>query len=437
MALRDTNGDARADVIERFGAYPNDGTFATEMRIHNGYLYFSSEHVVYRQKLTPGKLIPEGIPEQIVIDPYPIRWHNAKSIAFDNKGGLYVTFSAPTNVCEDWSSVPKGVVENVKGEYPCKQLDILGGIWKFDESKLNQSPLDGERFATGIRSVVAMAWNDEDQSLYAINHGRDYLHGHAPQYYTQWQNTVLPGEQFMKIEAKDDFGWPYTYYDHFKNARMLAPEYGGDGEIESNDFKMPLMGLPAHWGPNDMLFYQGNQFPERYKEGAFVAFHGSTNRTPYPQAGYIVAFVPFENGDPTGDWEVFADGFAGVESIVKMEETKYRPMGLSEGPDGSLFISDSKIGRIWKVSFIGDKAAYGTEELAEMEKLKSKSYIIHSIGMSIGPERTIRTGRASTSSKRQKTNRCSGYRCENRRSAARRQSRADGAPLGRTARSES
>ena len=68
VALRDTNGDGKTDIIQRFGDYPNDGSFATEMRIHKGYLYFSSELVVYRQKLTPAKLIPEGKPEVIVID---------------------------------------------------------------------------------------------------------------------------------------------------------------------------------------------------------------------------------------------------------------------------------------------------------------------------------------------------------------------------------
>ncbi|MBT8296871.1 MAG: PQQ-dependent sugar dehydrogenase [Maribacter sp.] len=375
IALRDTNNDGKADIIERFGDYPNDGTFATEMRIHKGYLYFSSELVVYRQKLTPGKLIPESVTETIVTDPYPIRWHNAKSIAFDNKGGLYVTFSAPTNACEDQKATrvnPNGIV---LGENPCSQLDILGGIWKFNADKLGQSQLDGQRFATGIRSVVAMAWNDKDNKLYAINHGRDYLHNHAPQYYTQWQNAVLPAEQFMIVNEEDDYGWPYTYYDHYKNKRMLAPEYGGDGIKEAKGYADPLMGLPAHWAPNDMLFYKGDLFPPRYKEGAFVAFHGSTNRTPYPQAGYIVAFIPFKNGKPTGKWEVFADGFAGVETIVKMKDAKYRPMGLAEGPDGSLYISESKKGKIWRVLFKGDKANFGTPQLSEMEKRKSKSYI--------------------------------------------------------------
>lgn len=375
MALRDTDGDGKADIAERFGLYPNDGAFATEMRIHKGYLYFSSELVVYRQKLSETKLIPEGRPEVIMIDKYPIRWHNAKTLAFDNQGGMYVTFSAPTNVCENWNSVETGVVADVKGEYPCSQLDILAGIWKFDEDKLQQTQADGERFATGVRSVVAMSWNEEDNSLYAVNHGRDYLHGHAPQHYSQWQNATLPAEEFMKIKENDNFGWPYTYYDHFKKKRMLAPEYGGDGIKESGNFAEPIMGLPAHWAPNDLLFYKGDQFPPRYKKGAFMAFHGSTNRTPYPQAGYIVAFVPFENGVPTGKWEVFADGFAGTDTIRNMPDAKYRPMGLAEGPDGSLYISESKQGKIWRVIYEADPQVFGEAQLAAMEKRKSRSYI--------------------------------------------------------------
>ena len=375
MALRDTDHDGRADIFQRFGDYPNDGSFATEMRIHKGYLYFSSELVVYRQKLTPGQLIPGGRPEVIVRDSYPVRWHNAKSLAFDDHGGMYVTFSAPTNACEDQALTGNDPNAIVRGEYPCSQLDILGGIWRFDENKTEQSIAEGQRFATGIRSVVAISWNDQDQSLYAVNHGRDYLHNHAPPYFDQWQDAVLPAEEFMKIKENDNYGWPYTYYDPFKQKRMLAPEYGGNGVKEATGYTDPIMGLPAHWAPNDLLFYKGDQFPERYKEGAFVAFHGSTNRTPYPQAGYIVGFIPFQNGRPTGRWEVFADGFAGVDTIAKMDDAHYRPMGLAEGPDGSLYISDSKKGKIWRVFFKDDKALFGDAQLARMEKSKSKSYI--------------------------------------------------------------
>ncbi|MAD59113.1 MAG: sorbosone dehydrogenase, partial [Flammeovirgaceae bacterium] len=83
VALRDNDGDGKADIIERFGDYPNDGKFGTEMKINDGYLYYTSELVVYRQLLDPYELIPKGKPEIILVDPYPIRWHNAKSLAFD------------------------------------------------------------------------------------------------------------------------------------------------------------------------------------------------------------------------------------------------------------------------------------------------------------------------------------------------------------------
>ena len=370
MALRDTTGNGVANIIQRFGDYPNDGTFATEMRIHNGYLYFSSEQVIYRQKLSPNQLIPENKPEVILTDYFPKRWHNAKSLAFDKKGNMFVTFSAPTNACEDPNSVGQ-----IKGMKPCPGLEVLGSIWRFDENKLNQSQQDGELYATGIRSMVAISWNDMDNSLYGLQHGRDYLHNHAPQYYSKWDQAVLPAEEFMKIEKGDDFGWPYSYYDHFKNKKLIAPEYGGDGKKEAKDYKNPIMGLPAHFAPNDLLFYKGDAFPKRYKSGAFIAFHGSMNRTPYPQAGYIVAFIPFNNGKPTGTWEVFADGFAGVDTIVSMPDAKYRPMGLAEGADGSLYISESKQGKIWRIQFNGDKEAFGTEQLSEMESRKSKSYL--------------------------------------------------------------
>jgi glucose/arabinose dehydrogenase len=374
MALRDTNHDGRVDIFQRFGDYPNDGSFATEMRIHNGYLYFSSEQVVYRQKLNPNQLIPDGKPEVIVIDKHPIQWHNAKSLAFDNKGSMYVTFSAPTNGCEDWRGY-NGSSANVKGINPCPELFEHGGIWKFDENKLQQYQSDGKRFATGLRSVVAISWNEADNNLYALQHGKDYIGNHAPQHYSTWQNAVLPAEEFMKIKQGDHYGWPYAYYDPFKNKKMKAPEYGGDGKLEAKGFTNPVMALPAHWAPNDLLFYKGNQFPARYKNGAFVASHGSTNCAPYPQVGYIVAFIPFENGKPTGKWEVFADGFAGVDTIVNMNNAKYRPMGLSEGPDGSLYVCESKKGKIWRIMFKGDAGKFGTAQLAAMEKRKSRTYL--------------------------------------------------------------
>jgi mono/diheme cytochrome c family protein len=158
---------------------------------------------------------------------------------------------------------------------------------------------------------------------------------------------------------------------------MLNPEYGGDGikTGKGDQYTQPLIGFPAHWAPNDLFFYTGNQFPAHYKNGAFIAFHGSTNRAPYPQAGYFVAFVPFVKGKPTGQWEVFADGFAGVDPVVSVNDARYRPMGIAMGPDGSLYLTETNKGKIWRVMYKGKKGTFGEAQLAKMEKRKLMSNI--------------------------------------------------------------
>lgn len=165
VALVNTNNDGKADSIERFGNYPNDGIFGAEMRIHNGYLYFSSEQVICRQKLNSTELIPKGNPKIILTDKFPQRWHNAKSLAFDNDGFMYVTFSAPTNACEVLNSEGK-----IKGLSTCPMLDVLRSIWKFDENKLGQLQTDGEMYVDGIRSIKAISRNKIDNSAYVVQH---------------------------------------------------------------------------------------------------------------------------------------------------------------------------------------------------------------------------------------------------------------------------
>jgi glucose/arabinose dehydrogenase len=377
VAARDVDGDGKVDIIERFGDYENDGVFATEMRIHNGYLYFSSELAIYRVKLEEGQLIPKGKSELLVRDLNPIRWHNAKSLAFDDKNGMYITFSAPTNVCEDWESFRGETAAGVKGYNPCPQLEEFGGVWRFDADKPNQLQRDGKRFATGLRSIVGITWNEKDKSLYAVLHGRDYLHEHAPELYSQLENTTIIGEEFLKIKENEDYGWPYSYYDLQQKKRILAPEYGGDRKKETPQYALPIMALPSHWGPNDLLFYKGDQFPSRYKDGAFVAFHGSMNRKPYPQAGYVVGFIPFENGKPKGSLELFADGFTGRDVVLDPNEAQFRPCGLAEGPDGSLYISESKQGRIWRVLYTGKKENFSEAQLVKMEQRRNtKPYLV-------------------------------------------------------------
>ena len=379
VALRDINGDGKADIIENFGDYKDEGGLANGMTIHNGYLYFSSARNVYRNKLTPGTLIPDSEMELILTDDHQhgVRhWHITKPMVFDNHGYMYVPFGSPSDACQDYDLGPVGIPGG-KGLDPCPELEKHGGVWRFDASKTGQTQKDGYKFASGLRSIVGMRWNEKDQNLYAVVHGIDNFHTIFPELFTAWQGAMLPAEELVKIEEGANFGWPYCYYDQMLSKRMLQPGYGGDGKVvgECADYDLPLMGFPGHWGPNDLLFYKGNQFPERYREGAFIAFHGSTDRDPYPHAGYFVCFVPFENGIPTGAWEVFADGFAGVDPIVNTSDAHYRPMGLAEGPDGSLYISDSRKGKIWRVMFKGNKSNFGESQLARMEERKLLSHL--------------------------------------------------------------
>jgi glucose/arabinose dehydrogenase len=377
-ALRDINNDGKADTVAYFGDYPGSG-YETEMRIHNGYLYYSTGNAVYRTMLTPGKLVPEGKSEVVVSeDPGHVsHWHMTKPIAFDNKGHLYVPFGAPNDAGQDITKYGPVGIPGGHGLDPDPDLADHAGIWQFDANKTGQLQKDGVKYSSGIRSTVGLTWSPLDNTLYAVMNGIDNFHTIYPNLYTTWQAAVLPSEPMLKVTQGSNFGWPYAYYDNMLDKNMLQPGYGGDGKTvgRAAQFTKPVFGFPGHWAPMDILFYQGNQFPARYKNGAFVSLHGSTDRSPYPQAGFIVCFIPFTNGKPTGKWEVFADGFTQVDTVVNTSNAVYRPMGLATGPDGSLYITDNNKGKIWRVMYKGDKTKFGAAQLAQMEKRKSRSYI--------------------------------------------------------------
>lgn len=374
IALRDTTGDGKADIVVQWGDYKADGTYGTAMRIYNGYLYFSSQLVVYRVQLKPGQLVPDGEIETILTDDHAHGSHEhvAKPLTFDNNGNMYVPFGANSNNCQEVNRTPYS-----KGMDPCPILEDHGGIWRFDANKPGQTQRDGYMYATGLRSVVALDWNPQDNELYAVQHGRDDLLRLWPNLFNAWQSAELPSEEFLRLKEGTHAGWPYCYYDQVKGQKLLAPEYGGDGTIvgDCDQYEKPLIGFPGHWAPNDLYFYQGDQFPDRYKNGAFIAFHGSTNRAPYPQAGYFIAFVPFKDGQPSGPFEVFADGFGVVDPIVNVSDAKYRPMGIAMGPDGSLYVSDTELGKIWRIMFKGNKKNFGKAQLASMEERKLAAHI--------------------------------------------------------------
>lgn len=365
IALRDTDGDGKMDSMATFGGYKEIGRYGTAMRLYQGYLYFSTELVVYRMKLSPGNLIPEGELEVVMTDDHAHGSHEhvAKPVTFDDQGHIYIPFGAPSNACQEFNRTPFSV-----GMDPCNILEDHGGVWRFDAHKNNQTQKDGYRYATGLRSLVGIEWNPMDKKLYAVMHGRDDLLRLWPNKFSPWQSAVLPAEEFLRIEEGSHAGWPYCYYDQMQGKKVLAPEYGGDGRIvgRCDSFSNPIIGFPGHWAPNDLFFYTGNQYPGHYKNGAFIAFHGSTNRAPYPQAGYFIGFMPYRDGEFQAPVEVFADGFARLDTIVNVSDAVYRPMGIAMGPDGSLYFAETEKGRIWKVSYKGKKEKFGTAQLASM-----------------------------------------------------------------------
>jgi glucose/arabinose dehydrogenase len=229
---------------------------------------------------------------------------------------------------------------------PCPDLPTRAGIWRYDANLPGQVHSPANRYATELRNMVALAVNPYDGALYGVQQGRGGFNQNFPNLYTPQDDAALPAEEFFRFHEGGHYGWPYCYYDGRQDKKVLAPEYGGDGTIVGRcaDAENPIMAFPAHYAPNGLLFYSGDQFPGKYRGAAFIAFHGGPN---LPQS-YNVTVVRFTNGKPHQP-EVFASGFPGAGAVNLPADAKHRAMALAQGPDGSLYITDDAGGRIWRV----------------------------------------------------------------------------------------
>ncbi len=331
LAFRDRDGDGKPDERATFG--PGGGN---DVKVHNGYVYFALNDRVVRYQLGEGKLEPTGKEETIATGLPSDGGHMAKSLAFGPGGAMYVNIGSKTNSCQKTDRLPAS-----PGNDPCTELERRAGIWRFSADRLGQRFADGRRFATGLRNAMALAVQPGTEDLFAAVHGRDQLSDNWG--FSNEVNANNPAEELLQVESGGDYGWPYCYYSNQYKRKVLAPEYGGDGERAGRctAAKGPVMAFPGHWAPMALAFYPSDSFGVGYRGGLFVAFHGSWNRAPLPQAGYRVVFVPFANGRPTGKYSTFATDKGGPTSL--------RASGVAVAPDGSLYISADQNGKIWRV----------------------------------------------------------------------------------------
>jgi glucose/arabinose dehydrogenase len=349
VALRDTNHDGKADVVQRFGATGTKGGHGgTGVALHGGALYAEEGATIVRYALPATGGAPTAAAETIVSGMPLGGDHPMHPFAIDSAGGMYVDVGSATNSCQ-----AKNRTLESPGRQPCTELTTRGGIWRFDAGKTGQAFSPSARWATGIRNAVGIAIAP-DGSVYSTQHGRDQLGDNWPKLYTSQQGQDLPAEELLHIQQNGDYGWPYCYFDNTQAKLVLAPEFGGDGGKTVGQCAQkiaPVAYFPAHWAPDGLLFYTGTMFPASYRGGAFIAFHGSWNRAPGPQGGYKVAFVPFANGAPAAadKFDTFADGFAGGR--MQPDAAAHRPVGLAQGPDGALYITDDQRGRVWRVTY--------------------------------------------------------------------------------------
>jgi glucose/arabinose dehydrogenase len=345
LALRDTDGDGRADVQERFGPTGGNG-----IALGVGQLYFAPDDRVLRYTFVGDELVPTGGEATLVSGLTAGEDHHRKTVVLDGAGGMFVNIGSASNSCqvEDRTDFSPGVD-------PCPELPVRAGVWRFSATATGQTQSLAARFATELRNMNALAINPADGMLYGAQNGRDQLFDNWGTLFDERDDALLPAEELFRIEAGKAYGWPYCYYDGVRNKKVLAPEYGGNGTVVGRcaSRELPIDDYPAHWAPLGMVFYSGTQFPDHYRGGLFIAWHGSRfDPTLQPAGpGFNVTFTRWRNGKPAGGYQVFADGFAG--GTPTPQGAAHRPVGVAEGPDGSLYVTDDKAGWIWRIFYTG------------------------------------------------------------------------------------
>jgi glucose/arabinose dehydrogenase len=304
MILRDTNNDGIPDTRSVY-AQGLSGVFG--MAFHDGYLYLGRTDSVIRYKYKDGDTQAQGTPEKLV--DFPTRGHNTRNIVFSRDGKkMYVAVGSASNKSD--------------GEDPVR-------------AAVNEYNPDGTGhrvFASGLRNPVALTLQPGTDTLWVSVNERDTL-----------GDDLVP-DYITSLKDGGFYGWPYSYI-----GSNYDPEHKGKRPDLVQRAIVPDVLIPAHSAAVGLTFYTGTQFPQRYRNGAFVGLHGSWNRSKL--AGYRVAFVPFQNGKPAGAPEDFVTGW--IINDGDPGTAWGRPVAPYTAKDGSLLVSDDGGNKIWRVQYNG------------------------------------------------------------------------------------
>lgn len=294
LALPDSDNNGKADTVITFVeglSRPNSIAF------HDGYLYVGETDKIVRFKYggydkKPGK-------KEVLVSGLPNNGHFTKTLDFGPDGRMYVSMGSSCNVC----------VEEDK-----RRAAVL--VYSADGK-------DGKVYASGLRNSVGLTRHPETGELWATDNGRD------------WLGDDLPPEEVNVVKEGKDYGWPYCYGDNIPDPDFNEP-------AKCVNTVVPVVKMQAHSAPLGLTFYNGNMFPPDYRSDLFVAFHGSWNRS--EPTGYKVVRIKMNGGKPESV-EDFASGWLrGVNRYG-------RPVGVTVGPAGELFVSDDMRDVIYRITY--------------------------------------------------------------------------------------
>ncbi|MBD2498069.1 sorbosone dehydrogenase family protein [Nostoc sp. FACHB-280] len=314
--LRDSNGDGVADVSQTFASANNGLNIPFGMAFAGNYFFLGNTDAVLQFPYSKGQKQLSGTGTKIADLPgggYNQHWTRNVVAAPDGKK-LYVSVGSRSNVDEE--------------ELPRASVQVMN--------------LDGSQkqtFAFGLRNPVGLDFHPVTKELYTTVNERDGI-----------GDDLVP-DYFTRIQQGEFYGWPYTYLTPNK----LDPRQTANGKSKRPDLaartRTPDVLFQAHSAALGVQFYDGRTFPNRYKNGAFVAFRGSWNRD--RGTGYKVVFVPFNTqGRPQGNYEDFLTGFLLNPSTPT---TWGRPVGLLVLPDGSLLVTEEANNRIYRIQYVGNQ----------------------------------------------------------------------------------